>query len=160
MSDVKQLALEVFEERKESIKEREKMYNPNKTIEDYVADIIKIFKLSNSSKYSTLIWQIILSCNGLPHSEEKYDNISFSFEEDPTTPFFYDFLTKDIDVDLPKFEVFELRNMIKNLRVPYKLVGEICDYFTENLSEYFEVTEYETGYINYKRIILKNGEII
>lgn len=158
MSDVKQLALEVFEGRKESIKEREKRNNPNKTIEDYVADIIKIFKLSNSSKYSTLIWQIILSSNDLPHSKGEYSDIMFSFEEYSTAPI-YHLGMKRIDLDLPKIEVFELWNMINNLHVPYKLVGEVCDYFTENLSEYFEVTEGET-YFNYRRIILKNGEII
>lgn len=149
MGDVKQLALEAFEGRKESIKEREKRNNPNKTIEDYVADIIKIFKLSNSSKYSTLIWQIIF-----PHSKLKYSATLFSFENYPTAPI-YHLGIKKIDLDLPKIEVFELWNMINNLHVPYKLVGEICDYFTENLSEYFEVTEGD-----YIRITLKNGGII
>lgn len=158
MSDVKQLALEVFEGRKESIKEREKRNNPNKTIEDYVEDIIKIFKLSNSSKHSTLIWQIILSSNDLLYSKEGYSCTMFSFQEYPTADI-YDLSKKYIDIDLPKFEVFELWNMINNLRVPHKLVEGVCDYFAENLSEYFEVTEGES-YFNYRRIILKSGEMI
>lgn len=158
MSDVKQLALEAFEGRKESIKAREKINNPNKTIEDYVEDIIKIFNLSNSSKYSTLIWQIILSSNDLPHSKGKYSPIMFSYNEDPTAPM-YHLQMKDVAWDLPKFEVFELWNMIDNLRIPYELVNGICDYFNKNLSKYFEVTQGES-YFNYRRIILKNGGII
>lgn len=91
-------------------------------------------------------------------SKDGFSPILFSFEQNPKA-LICNLGMNNMELELYKEEVPELRYMITILRIPYTLVGEVCDYFTENLSEYFEVTEGES-YFNYRRIILKNGEII
>lgn len=154
MSDIKQLALEVFEGREEA----EKRIPAKVTdLEDYVRKIIEIFGISNSSENSTvLVWQVRL------HYEEyrcagyrQYDNISFmlSFEKDEDGSKVYGCEFHSIAVFRPPMKKCSdfgdnerLRKHIENLKIPAKEAKNISKYFKENLSEYFE-TEDGSEYI-------------
>lgn len=70
MSDVKQLALEVFEGREEAEKRIPKVIEEN--LENYVKKIIEIFKISNSSEKSVvLVWQVRLYYDSKYSQEEQ-----------------------------------------------------------------------------------------
>ncbi len=136
MSDVKQLALEAVEGRKEAEKRIPKVIAEN--LEDYVKKIIEIFKISNSSEKSTaLVWQVKLY-----YDRFQICPVSFSFEQDSNV-----FFNKEI-FDCPGCENNEsLKEYIENLKIPTKEAKNILKYFKENLAEYFETEEGDNEYI-------------
>lgn len=131
MENVKKLALEVFEGREEAEKRIPKVILEN--LEDYVKNIIEIFKISNLSEKSTvLIWQVRLYY--------KYENIffMFSFKEDGCE-FYNKAAFESRYTEYGNNET--LREYIEDLKIPTKEAKNISKYFKENLSEYFEVED-------------------
>lgn len=140
MENVKKLALEVFEGRKEAEKRIPKVILEN--LEDYVKNIIEIFKISNLSEKSTvLVWQVRLYY--------KYENIffMFSFKEDGCE-FYNKTAFESRDTEYGNNET--LREYIEDLKIPTKEAKNISKYFKENLSEYFEVEDNNNEYIMIK----------
>lgn len=137
MSDVKQLALEAVEGRKEAEKRIPKVIAEN--LEDYVKKIIEIFKISNSSEKSTvLVWQVKLY-----YDKFQICPVVFSFEQNS----YYGFCNKEI-FDCPGYENNEsLKEYIENLKIPTMEAKNILKYFKENLAEYFETEESDNEYI-------------
>lgn len=137
MSDVKQLALEAVEGRKEAEKRIPKVISEN--LEDYVKKIIEIFKISNSSEKSTvLVWQVKLYY----YYRFEICPVMFSFEQDSNR-----FFNKVI-FDCVGYENNEsLKKYIENLEIPTSEAKNILKYFKENLAEYFETEESDNEYI-------------
>ncbi len=131
MSDVKQLALDAVEGRKEA------------ELRDYAKKIIEIFKISNTSKeLKKSIWQVrLIDYRGRAHSIEEFENclIMISFEQGENAQFsnilVFDFRERLIG----KSE--ELKQYIRKLKIPTELLEDIIKYFKENLSEYFIATK-------------------
>lgn len=137
MSDVKQLALEAVEGRKEAEKRIPKVIAEN--LEDHVKKIIEIFKISNSSeKSAVLVWQVKLY-----YDKFQICPVMFSFEQNS----YYGFSNKEI-FDCPGYENNEsLKEYIENLKIPTMEAKNILKYFKENLAEYFETEESDNEYI-------------
>lgn len=138
MSDIKELAKRVYEERKEV--ERRK-------IEDSVKKILEIFNASNSLADTLLVWQMQLkkenSCKSL--------DICVSFDKVESQKFH---TWKIFDSSYENVPI--LKVMLKELEIPKELLDDLYEYFNKNLSEYFE-TKRES---NYSIIIkLKNEPI-
>lgn len=137
MSDVKQLALEAVEGRKEAEKRIPKVIAEN--LEDHVKKIIEIFKISNSSeKSAVLVWQVKLY-----YDKFQICPVMFSFKQNS----YYGFDNKEI-FDCPGYENNEsLKEYIENLKIPTMEAKNILKYFKENLAEYFETEESDNEYI-------------
>ena len=137
MSDVKQLALEAVEGRKEAEKRIPKVIAEN--LEDHVKKIIEIFKIFNSSeKSAVLVWQVKLY-----YDKFQICPVMFSFEQNS----YYGFYNKEI-FDCPGYENNEsLKEYIENLKIPTMEAKNILKYFKENLAEYFETEESDNEYI-------------
>lgn len=137
MSDVKQLALEAVEGRKEAEKRIPKVIAEN--LEDHVKKIIEIFKISNSSeKSAVLVWQVKLY-----YDKFQICPVMFSFGQNS----YYGFSNKEI-FDCPGYENNEsLKEYIENLKIPTMEAKNILKYFKENLAEYFETEESDNEYI-------------
>ncbi len=153
MSDVKQLALEVFEGREEAEKRIPKVVVEN--LEDYVKKIIEIFKISNSSEKSTvLVWQIrlvILETKQYSSQNEKdYCFLMISFEQDDNAEFSNTLVFGSEKNRLG--DNTELVEYIKKLEIPKEFFEDIYNYFRENLSEYFETTKEDSKHIRIKLI--------
>lgn len=139
MSDVKQLALEVFEERSEA--ENRISNNSTEVLEDCIESIIEIFKISNKLKKSRiLIWQVELY-RIYTYQELR---IMISFKEDGEE-FYNTSIFDNAEHKLGNNRT--LKDYIDALKIPEYLYQDIVNYFKENLSKYFETEEFNSDHI-------------
>lgn len=147
MTDLRKIASEVFEGREEAEKRIAKGEAKNRILEDYVKEILKIFKISNSSKDSTvLVWQVRLvnlkPKRGMSEKERRFCFPMISFEQEDNAQFYNTLVFTNSLGDNT-----ELVEHIEKTEIPKKFFGEIYDYFKENLAEYFETTKPDSEHI-------------
>lgn len=137
MSNVKQLALEAVEGRKEAENRIPKVIEEN--LEDYVRKIIEIFKISNSSKeLKKLIRQVrLVDYRDRANSTKEFKNclIMISFEPGENAQFSNILVFSFREHLIGKSE--KLEQYIRNLEIPNELLEDIIQYFKDNLSEHF-----------------------
>lgn len=153
MNDVRALALDVFEGRKKAEKRIVKGETKKEILEDYVKEILDIFKISNLSEKSTvLVWQVRLVSlepkQGMSQKEKDYCLPMISFGQDDNAKF-NNTIVFSIKTN-PLGDNTELVEHIKKIEIPKKFFEDIYNYFKENLSDYFETIKEDSEHIRIK----------
>lgn len=144
MSNIKELAKRVYEDRKDA---------ETRKVEDYVRKILEVFNASNSSVGTLLVWQIRLDKEDDwgQESDDESLNIRVSFDKSVNGKFYdWDIFDED-EKDVPI-----LHSMLQDLEIPRELFEELFEYCNKNLSDYLETTNVDDFAINIK---LKNEPI-
>jgi len=152
MSEVKDLAIEVFEGRKKAEQRIKKGEVKKQILEDYIKDILDIFKTSNLSENSTvLVWQLKLC------KKKEYDYLvpMISFETSDYAQFYNKTVLEGNALNHTIGDNEELLRKIENLKIPKELFNDLLVYLVNNLLEYLDTVKLDSEHI---RIRLNGSE--